>query len=113
MSLLDDAGIARIQAIPGMLAALTRAADLEIPKTLDLLSTAIQNRDPRRIIFGAHKLKGTAGTLGMQDLAKFAEDIEAAARAGALGLLPPLVYHLNRCAAESLAAFKALKPKEI
>ncbi len=50
------------------------------PKTFERLKSALENRDPKAIIFESHSLKNSAQSLGLLELHRHCADLELRAR---------------------------------
>lgn len=88
---------------------LSGAFQMDAPKRLDGLRRALAEEDLEQSAYFAHSLKGSSLTLGAPALAKTAQEVEDAARAGSLAetrrLFPRLQTELRR-ALKALATFQ-------
>ncbi|HYE77846.1 MAG TPA: Hpt domain-containing protein, partial [bacterium] len=56
----------------------------DVPGQLAALQEALLEGDPQRLSEGAHKLKGTTATMGMQRISGLAAELEARTRQGTM-----------------------------
>lgn len=78
------------------------------PGMATALGEALEAGDPIAVEEGAHKLRGSAATLGAQPLARLCEQLEEAARAGRSPLPAPAVAALTRELTLTCDAFEDL-----